>query len=111
MGDRTETPEQMRQWLQAELRELWPLALGSLSLRKSPCVRERCAACEAGQQHRSYVLYGKVAGRRVSVYVPEELAPEVEAAIANGRRLQELLQEAGQRYTKALKRQRDRARD
>jgi hypothetical protein len=51
-------------------------------------------------------LYGRVKGRRVSIYLPEELVPKVRRALANGRDVQEMLYEAAGRYVKALKRQR-----
>ena len=84
------------------------MADGSLSLRKSSCVRANCPACAAGEGHRSYVLYGRTAKKRFSIYVPEDLVPEVKAAIENGRRLKELISEAGLRYTQALKETRKR---
>jgi hypothetical protein len=37
------------------------------------------------------------------MYVPDELAKEIQAAINNGRKLRELTNEAGRRYLKALK--------
>ena len=83
--------------------------LGSLSLRRSPCIRESCAACRSGEQHPSYVLSGRLQGRRISVYVPEELVPEVRRCLDNGRAIQELLHEAAPRYIKALKRARPKA--
>src|SRR5207244_3799544 len=79
------------------------VALGSLSLRRSPCIRNHCRLCQTGEGHQSYALYGRKGKRRFVIYVPDELAPEVERAVRNGRRLQELLAEAGQRYTLALK--------
>ena len=84
----------------------WPAALGSLSLRRSPCTRERCHACATGEQHPSYVLYGRQAGRRFTVYVPDRLVPLLRQALENGRALQALLYEAGRRYVLALKRER-----
>jgi hypothetical protein len=93
-------------WLQGEAAGLWPAALGSLSFRRSPCVRENCPACKSGEQHPSYVLYGQLKGRRVAVYVPQELVPEVRRSLDNGRALQDLLQQAAPRYVKALKRER-----
>jgi hypothetical protein len=54
----------------------------------------------------SWVLYGRHNGKRFAVYVPEDLAPEVQRAVENGRALQDLLMEAGPRYIKALKRAR-----
>ena len=83
--------------------------LGSLSLRRSRCIRESCAACRSGEQHPSYVLSGRLQGRRISVYVPQQLVPEVRRCLDNGRAIQELLHEAAPRYIKALKRARTRA--
>src|SRR3989304_4143854 len=56
-----------------------------LSLRKSPCIREHCAACESGEGHPSYVLYTSRRGRRGALYVPDALAAELRAAIAHVR--------------------------
>jgi hypothetical protein len=72
-------------------------------------VREHCRACETGEQHPSYVLYGRVKGRRFTLYVPDELVPEVRRCLENGRALQELLQEAAPRYINALKQKRTKA--
>ena len=105
----SESPTDVMHWLQSEAAGLWPAVLGSLSLRRSPCIREDCPACLSGEQHQSYVLYGRVSGRRIAVYVPEELVPEVQRCVDNGRALQELLQQAAPRYVKALKRERAKA--
>ena len=103
---RTETREQVKLWFQRAVRDLWPVAIGSLSFRKSPCIRKRCHLCEAGQGHSSYSLYGRKGNRRFSIYVPDELAEDLERAIRNGRDLQKLMAEAGRRYTLALKNER-----
>jgi hypothetical protein len=103
---RTETPEQVRGWFQGAVQELWPVAIGSISLRKSPCIRKHCQLCEARQGHSSYALYGRSGKRRFSIYVPDELAEDVERAVQNGRDLQKLMTEAGRRYTLALKNER-----
>ena len=44
-----------------------------------------------------------------SDYIPEDLVAEVQRALDNGREVRELLHEAGDRYVKALKRQRSAA--
>src|SRR5258705_13166934 len=106
-GARFESSSDVVRWLQSEAAGLWPALLGSLSFRRSPCVRENCPACRSGEP--SYVLYGRLKGRRVAVYVPEELVPEVRRSLDNGRALQELLQQAAPRYIKALKRERTKA--
>jgi len=105
----SESPCDVAHWLRSESANLWPALLGSLSLRRSRCIRENCAACQSGEQHQSYVLYGRANGRRVAVYVPEELVPEVHCSLDNGRALQDLLHQAAPRYIKALKRARARA--
>jgi hypothetical protein len=98
-----ETPEEIRRWFLSTVQKMWPVAEGSLSLRKSPCVRKNCQACAKGEGHQSYILYGRSEGRRSSVYVPDALAQQVQMAIDNGRELQQLMSEAGVRYVKALK--------
>jgi hypothetical protein len=105
-----ELPAEVERWFRHEIARLWPVALGSLSLRRSPCVRPRCHACETGEQHPSYVLYGRQRGRRFAVYIPDELAPKIRQALDRGRELQELLYAAGRRYAQALKDERGRRR-
>jgi len=99
----SETPEQVMRWFHAAVQKLSPVAAGSLSLRKSPCIRKNCPACASGVGHPSHALYGRRDSKRFSIYVPDELVPEVRNAIANGRRVQELVTEAGVRYALALK--------
>ena len=48
-------------------------------------------------------------GRRVALYIPDELVPEVRRCLDNGRALQELLYQAAPRYIQALKQQRSRS--
>jgi hypothetical protein len=102
----TETPAQVRHWFQGAVRQMWPIAEGSLSLRKSKCIRENCSACRSGIGHTSYVLSGRRGSRRFSIYVPDELAPDIQLAIENGRQLQEIMNEAGVRLVNALKKRR-----
>ena len=103
-GLKTESAEDVRRWFASAIRDLWPVAVGSLSLRKGPCIRPNCPACASGQGHSSYALYGRRGNRRFSIYVPERLVPDIRSAIQNGRELQELITEAGVRYVSALKR-------
>jgi len=106
-----ETPEQVTRWFIAAVQKLAPAASGSLSLRRSPCIRKNCAVCASGEGHASYALYSRHQGKRLSIYVPEDLVPEISQAIANGQRLQELLSEAGVRYATALKAKRKKERE
>jgi hypothetical protein len=100
---KTDTPADVISWLESEAASLWPALLGSLSYRRTRCMQPNCAACQSGEQHRSYVLYGRHKGRRFAVYVPDELIDEVRRAVDNGRALQDLLMQAGPRYVEALK--------
>jgi hypothetical protein len=104
--DMGETPQDVRHWFLSAIEDLWPVALGSISLRKSPCIRKNCTACASGEGHSSYALSGYRGNRRFSVYVPDELAPEIRKAVEKGRRLQDLIKEAGVRYLRAQKRAR-----
>jgi hypothetical protein len=106
MKRKQETPEQVRRWFAEAIETIWPVADGSLSFRKSPCIRPNCSACAGGEGHTSYALYGRRGGKRVSIYIPDELAPQIGEAVANGRQLKDLINEAGVRYARALKTQR-----
>src|SRR6266481_8383811 len=106
---KSESLADVQRWLQQQTANLWPAALGSLSFRRSPCIRPHCPACLSGEKHPSYVLYGRQQVRRFSLYVPEELVPQVQRWLDNGRALQELLYQAASRNLQALKRERDKA--
>lgn len=99
----TDPLAELKTWFAGQVEVLWPVALGSLSLRRSPCIREHCSACASGEKHVSYVLYVRSGGARSGVYVPDELVPQIRAAVTNGRKLQALLAETGVRTLKALK--------
>jgi hypothetical protein len=106
MARRHDSSTDVEHWFRSQTADLWPLALGSLSFRKSPCIRDRCEACARGDQHVSAVLYLRVKGRRIGLYIPEDLVPQIQRALENGRALQELLYETGRRYTTAIKQER-----
>ena len=64
-----------------------------------------------GEGHVSWALSGRQGGQRFSLYVPQAVVPEVQQAVEQGRQLQELMREAGQRYLAALKRERSLGRE
>ncbi len=103
-----ESPEDVRKWFLKEVEKLWPLSGGSLSLRKNRCIRPNCSVCRSGEGHPAYALHLRSQGRQTSLYVPDPLVPQMEQAVSNRKRVQELLVEAGRRYLKALKVQRKR---
>ena len=104
MPNKLESPSDVQRWLQRKAADLWPAALGSLSLRRTRCMRKNCSACLSGEKHPSWVLSGHIQDQRFSLYVPEALVPEVQRCLENGRALQDLLYASAVRYVKALKR-------
>ena len=108
MARTSESAADVERWFRTQAAGLWPVALGSLSLRRSPCVRDHCEACARGDQPPSYVRYCRIKGRRVGIYVPNELVPQIQQALDNGRARQDLLYQAGRRYTQAVKQRRRR---
>ena len=104
----SETPEAVRKWFLKEVEKLWPLAGGSLSLRKNRCIRPNCPVFRSGEGHPAYALHTRLKRRQTSLYVPDELVEKVEVAVQNRKKLQELLVEVGRRYVNALKAQRKR---
>src|SRR5260370_12604450 len=98
-----ESTSDVRRWFAEAISGIWPVATGSVSLRTGPCIRKNCPACAAGKGHSSYALYVRRGSRRVSIYVPQRLVPDVPMAIENARLLQELINQAGAWYVSALK--------
>src|SRR2546430_15679459 len=92
---RKETSLEVKRWFQDTARDLWPIAMGSLSLRKSPCIREHCGLCESGVGHSSYALYGRKGKRRVFVFLAGGLTPQPERGLPNGPRTLGGMVEAG----------------
>jgi hypothetical protein len=80
----------------AQLAGLWPLAKGSLTQVRKPCIRPNCPACRSGKKHPAWLFSFSQAGKRVCRYVPAELAPALRQALANGRRVQARLVELGE---------------
>jgi hypothetical protein len=97
-------PEQ--QAFLAEVAALWPVAKGSLTRVRKPCVRPTCPACRSGRKHAAVLFSFARGGKRVCRYVPAELAPVLRQALANGRRLEARLAELGEELLLRYRRQR-----
>ncbi len=81
----------------AQIRKLWPAAKGSVAAIRKPCVRPGCKACAEGRKHRAFILSYKEGRRRRCLYVPARQVDALRRAVANGRRIEELLSQAGAR--------------
>ena len=79
-----------------EIAGLWPVAKGSLAEVRKPCGRKNCSACEQGRKHTAFIFAFRRNGKTLCRYVPRELVPQLRQAIANGRRLEEHLAQAGE---------------
>ena len=106
MAPSTRSLNDIERLFKEQITGLWPAALGSLSLRRTRCIRKKCHACQTGEQHPSYVLYCPKNGRRSSLYIPDVLAEPLRKALDNGRAIEKLLHEVGRQYAQALKRER-----
>lgn len=78
-----------------QVEALWPALKGSLAQVRKPCIRPTCPACASGKKHPAFLLSFTQNGRRRCRYVPAALVAQMQKAIENGRRLEELLYEAG----------------
>ena len=68
--NKTESPSDVIRWLETRTADAYPAILGSLSLRRAPCIRANCQACLSGEQHQSWVLYGRAKMLHSPVAVP-----------------------------------------
>jgi len=78
-----------------KLLALWPALKGSLAQVRKPCIRPNCPACAAGLKHPNYLLAFTHKGKRRCLYVPLAMVPILKRALANGRRIEQLLYEMG----------------
>ena len=90
-----------------ELRQLWPLAKGSLTQVRNRCIRPGCPACARGEKHLAYHYAFVHKGRQRCMYVPRGLVPLLQQAIQNGQRLEERLAELGAELIREYRQQRD----
>ena len=90
---RTEN-EQKKAFL-SEVRNLWPVAKGSLAEVRKPCIRAECPACASGRKHPAFIFSFKHKGRRRCMYVPRELVAHLRRAIRNGRDIEEWMSRSG----------------
>ena len=89
-----------------ELATLWPLAKGSVTEVRKPCIRPNCPACKAGRKHKALFFSFPQGGKRRCRYVPAELAPVLRQALANGRHLERRLAELGAALLEAYRKNR-----
>jgi len=78
-----------------KLLPLWPALKGSLAQVHKPCIRPNCPTCASGRKHPNYLLAFTHKGKRRSLYVPLAMVQILKRALANGRRIEQLLYDMG----------------
>jgi Family of unknown function (DUF6788) len=79
-----------------EVNSLWPAVKGSLTEVKKPCIRPNCKACESGEKHPAFLFSFMKDGRQRCRYVAREFVPQLQKAVENGRRIEELMSQLGE---------------
>ena len=87
----------------AKVAGLWPVAKGSLTLTRSPCIRKGCKACASGVKHPKWLFTFREAGKLRGLYVRPAHAARLGRAIENGRALERLVVAAGSALVLALR--------
>jgi hypothetical protein len=88
-------PSPSQQRFKETLLSCWPALKGSLALVYKPCIRPGCPACARGDKHPNYLLSFTQEGKRRCLYVPKAMVPQLERALENGRRIEQMLYEMG----------------
>jgi hypothetical protein len=89
--------------LVAAVEKLWPAAKGSVREYKQKCVKAECPRCRSGKGHPVWQLTYYMDGRQRSKHIPRSLIGDVKRALGNGRKIEDLLVEAGLAYIDELK--------
>ncbi len=92
-----------KQKWQKQLLELWPALKGSLAQVYKPCIRKNCPACARGDKHPAWLLSYSCRGQRKTMYVPRALVPTLKKALQNGRKIEQLLHQAGPQLIKGYR--------
>ena len=91
-----------------EMENLWPLAKGSMSEVRKPCIRPGCPACAQGEKHRAFIFAYTDGKHKRCMHVPLELVPVMRQAIDNCRRLEQLLHRQGPELIRNFRAKRNR---
>ena len=94
--------ELMEKWLE-EVRALGMVAKGSIRQFRRNCGLKTCKRCASGERHLSHQMTFYQDGKQHSRFVGPSQLEEMKQAIANGRKLEELLVSFGLEYLKMLK--------
>ena len=94
--------ELMKKWF-AAVKEIGFVAKGSIRQYKRNCGKKNCLKCASGERHLTYQMTYYKDGRQHSKYVGPAQLEDFRQAIANGRKLEELMVDFGLEYLEILK--------
>lgn len=97
-----EKQELIEKWL-AAVKEIGIAAKGSLRQYKRNCGSKKCRKCRSGERHPTHQLTYYLEGKQHSRYIGPTQLEQMQKAIANGRKLEELLVCFGLEYLDMLK--------
>ena len=86
---------------------LWPVAKGSLTLTRSPCIRKNCKECASGRKHPKLIFTFREDGKLKGLYVRPSHEKQVRQAIENGRELEKLMTLGGRELVLALRKEQE----
>jgi len=92
------------EWLE-EVARFWPVAKGSVREYKQKCKNKGCARCKSGGGHPVWQMTYYQEGKQKSKHIPKWLIGELKESLENGRRLEELLVQAGLGFIEERKRE------
>ena len=98
--------ERIRAYLE-EIKSLWPAVKGSLVEVKKPCIRPNCKACASGKKHRAHLFSFMKDGRQRCRYVAREFVLDLQKAVDNSRRIEELMSRLGEELIEDYRANRD----
>jgi hypothetical protein len=81
--------------LMSAVAELWPAAKGSVRSYQQKCLKTNCRRCASGEGHQVWQLTYYKDGRQRSRHIPRDLIDDFRKALANGRKIEALLVDAG----------------
>ena len=95
--------DELREAFLAKVATLWPVAKGSLTLTRSPCIRKNCKECASGRKHPKLLFTYREEGKLKGLNVRPPQEKLVRQAIENGRELERLMTAGGHELILSLR--------
>ena len=89
--------------IKAAINSIGPLAKGALSLVRKTCGKPTCKACQSGEGHPAWIFTFRREGKLACMHVRLRDVETVRKAIENGRLVEQLVLEAGEKLIERLR--------